>query len=126
MRVMMATFLATALAGSAAAQTADWPATEKEAIATLQRYVRIDTSNPPGDVSQGTLAPGTADMAPMFSLIHCAQRSNGAIGAGTVPPSPPLTALLSLMMLSSLDTSPKTVPCDCVLSYTLYPFCPDS
>jgi len=33
-----------------AQQAPDWAGLEKEAIATLQRYVRIDTSVPPGDV----------------------------------------------------------------------------
>jgi len=28
----------------------DWPATGTEAIRTIQEYVRINTSNPPGDV----------------------------------------------------------------------------
>lgn len=42
--------LSMALAAPAAAQAPDWSAIEKEALATLQRYVRIDTSNPPGDV----------------------------------------------------------------------------
>jgi acetylornithine deacetylase/succinyl-diaminopimelate desuccinylase-like protein len=42
--------LAMALAAPASAQAPDWSAIEKEALATLQRYVRIDTSNPPGDV----------------------------------------------------------------------------
>jgi acetylornithine deacetylase/succinyl-diaminopimelate desuccinylase-like protein len=31
--------------------TADWSAVQREAVALLQQYVRIDTSNPPGDVS---------------------------------------------------------------------------
>jgi len=34
------------------AQQPDWPAVESEAIQTLQRYVRINTSNPPGDVTK--------------------------------------------------------------------------
>jgi acetylornithine deacetylase/succinyl-diaminopimelate desuccinylase-like protein len=38
---------------SAAAQTApDWKAIEAEAIRTIQAYVRINTSNPPGDVTK--------------------------------------------------------------------------
>ena len=38
---------------SAAAQTApDWNAVQSEAVRTIQSYVRIDTSNPPGDVSK--------------------------------------------------------------------------
>lgn len=42
------------LAGSSArAQTAaDWQAVEAEAIQTIRSYVRIDTSNPPGDVTK--------------------------------------------------------------------------
>jgi acetylornithine deacetylase/succinyl-diaminopimelate desuccinylase-like protein len=38
---------------NAAAQTApDWKAIEAEAIRTIQAYVRINTSNPPGDVTK--------------------------------------------------------------------------
>ncbi len=36
----------------------------------------------PGDISQGTLAPGVAVTAPMFARIHSVHASNGAIGAG--------------------------------------------
>ena len=35
-----------------AAQTTDWKAVESEALKTLQSYVRINTSNPPGDVTK--------------------------------------------------------------------------
>ena len=38
------------LAAPASGQVADWNAIEKEAVATLQRYIRINTANPPGDV----------------------------------------------------------------------------
>ena len=34
------------------AQTTDWKAVEREALKTLQGYVRIDTSIPPGDVTK--------------------------------------------------------------------------
>src|SRR4026209_609736 len=34
------------------AQTTDWTAVEGEALKTLQGYVRINTSNPPGDVTK--------------------------------------------------------------------------
>jgi acetylornithine deacetylase/succinyl-diaminopimelate desuccinylase-like protein len=37
---------------SASAQQADWKTVEQEALKTLQGYVRIDTSNPPGDVTK--------------------------------------------------------------------------
>jgi acetylornithine deacetylase/succinyl-diaminopimelate desuccinylase-like protein len=52
------TFALALLAGalgwsSAAAQTTpDWKAIEAEAIRTIQAYVRINTSNPPGDVTK--------------------------------------------------------------------------
>lgn len=39
-------------AAPAAAQSPDWQALEAEALKTLQGYVRINTSNPPGDVSK--------------------------------------------------------------------------
>jgi acetylornithine deacetylase/succinyl-diaminopimelate desuccinylase-like protein len=35
-----------------AAQTTDWKAVEAEALKTLQSYVRLNTSNPPGDVTK--------------------------------------------------------------------------
>ncbi len=41
-----------ATAGLAAAQTPDWKAIEAEAIKTLQSYIRINTSVPPGDVTK--------------------------------------------------------------------------
>jgi acetylornithine deacetylase/succinyl-diaminopimelate desuccinylase-like protein len=37
---------------TAFAQTTDWKAVEGEALKTLQAYVRINTSNPPGDVTK--------------------------------------------------------------------------
>ena len=40
------------LATAAQAQTADWKKVESEALKTLQEYVRINTSNPPGDVTK--------------------------------------------------------------------------
>ena len=49
----MATLAVALLPGVAAAQPApDWKAVEAEAIRTIQSYVRIDTSNPPGDVTK--------------------------------------------------------------------------
>jgi acetylornithine deacetylase/succinyl-diaminopimelate desuccinylase-like protein len=39
-------------ASPAAAQAPDWQALQAEALKTLQGYVRINTSNPPGDVSK--------------------------------------------------------------------------
>jgi acetylornithine deacetylase/succinyl-diaminopimelate desuccinylase-like protein len=36
----------------ASAQTSDWKSVEAEALQTLQSYVRINTSNPPGDVTK--------------------------------------------------------------------------
>jgi acetylornithine deacetylase/succinyl-diaminopimelate desuccinylase-like protein len=40
------------LATTTAAQPPDWKSVEAEALQTLQAYVRVDTSNPPGDVSK--------------------------------------------------------------------------
>jgi acetylornithine deacetylase/succinyl-diaminopimelate desuccinylase-like protein len=37
---------------TASAQTLDWKGVETEALKTLQAYVRINTSNPPGDVTK--------------------------------------------------------------------------
>ena len=38
--------------GLAAQPRTDWKAVEADAIRTLQQYIRIDTSNPPGDVTK--------------------------------------------------------------------------
>jgi acetylornithine deacetylase/succinyl-diaminopimelate desuccinylase-like protein len=43
---------AVAAASPSFAQTPDWKAVESEALKTLQGYVRINTSNPPGDVTK--------------------------------------------------------------------------
>jgi acetylornithine deacetylase/succinyl-diaminopimelate desuccinylase-like protein len=53
-RVWLILVLAAALPGLAQAQARapDWEAIGKEALATLQQYVRIDTSNPPGDITK--------------------------------------------------------------------------
>jgi acetylornithine deacetylase/succinyl-diaminopimelate desuccinylase-like protein len=40
------------VSSAASAQTPDWQAIDGEAIRTLQGYVRINTSNPPGDVAK--------------------------------------------------------------------------
>jgi len=52
MRSLAVCLLLLALTTPASAQSLDWGALDKEAIATLQTYVRIDTSNPPGDVGK--------------------------------------------------------------------------
>src|SRR3954469_4869214 len=50
---MFRTALALVLAASTApAQPADWKAVEAEALNTLKGYVRVNTSNPPGDVAK--------------------------------------------------------------------------
>jgi len=54
MRRHLVALLAIALLASIrlAAQQPDWKAVERDAIKTLQDYVRINTSNPPGDVTK--------------------------------------------------------------------------
>lgn len=55
MRQMLTTLVFALLATQAAttAQNApDWKAVEGEAIETLQAYIRVNTSNPPGDVAR--------------------------------------------------------------------------
>jgi acetylornithine deacetylase/succinyl-diaminopimelate desuccinylase-like protein len=44
--------VALALTAAPAAQTIDWTSVDAEALKTLQGYVRINTSNPPGDVTR--------------------------------------------------------------------------
>jgi acetylornithine deacetylase/succinyl-diaminopimelate desuccinylase-like protein len=52
-RIGIATLAMALLPGAAGAQPApDWKAVEAEAIKAIQAYVRIDTSNPPGDVTK--------------------------------------------------------------------------
>ena len=52
-RTLLAGVIASALGMAApAAQTVDWKRTEAEAVATLQSYVRLNTANPPGDVTK--------------------------------------------------------------------------
>jgi acetylornithine deacetylase/succinyl-diaminopimelate desuccinylase-like protein len=52
-RIRMATLTLVLLPGAAGAQSApDWQAVAAEATRTIQSYVRIDTSNPPGDVTK--------------------------------------------------------------------------
>ena len=51
-RTAAAVVLALALAPPASAQAPDWNGLGAEAVKTLQDYVRINTSNPPGDVTK--------------------------------------------------------------------------
>ncbi|HTI38050.1 MAG TPA: M20/M25/M40 family metallo-hydrolase [Vicinamibacterales bacterium] len=52
MRSLSFLLLCAALSAGAPAQAPDWSAINGEAMATLHRYVAIDTSNPPGDVTK--------------------------------------------------------------------------
>ena len=52
MRMLIAVVAVVGMAGSAAAQAPDWKALEAEALETLQAYIRIDTSIPPGNVTK--------------------------------------------------------------------------
>ncbi|HEY2431753.1 MAG TPA: M20/M25/M40 family metallo-hydrolase [Vicinamibacterales bacterium] len=47
-----AVFVLLLMSRAAFAQAPDWTAVEREAVKTLQDYVRINTSNPPGDVTK--------------------------------------------------------------------------
>ena len=49
---LIGTLLSVLVPRAARAQAPDWQATEAEAIRTIQAYVRINTSNPPGDVTK--------------------------------------------------------------------------
>ena len=49
---MVASIVAALLLLSPLAQSIDWKSVEAEALKTLQGYVRIDTSVPPGDVTK--------------------------------------------------------------------------
>jgi acetylornithine deacetylase/succinyl-diaminopimelate desuccinylase-like protein len=52
MRLLMAVIAVLASAAGQAVQGPDWKAIEAEALKTLQGYIRIDTSVPPGDVTK--------------------------------------------------------------------------
>jgi acetylornithine deacetylase/succinyl-diaminopimelate desuccinylase-like protein len=52
MRILTAVVVFVAIATSAAAQGMDWTAIQAEALKTLQAYIRIDTSIPPGNVTK--------------------------------------------------------------------------
>jgi acetylornithine deacetylase/succinyl-diaminopimelate desuccinylase-like protein len=52
MRHVWTALVTIGLSVTASAQIPDWKAVEAEALQTLQRYVRINTSNPPGDVTK--------------------------------------------------------------------------
>ena len=53
MRLALGTLICGLVSSVARAQGApDWPAVEAEAIRTIQSYIRINTSNPPGDVTK--------------------------------------------------------------------------
>ena len=52
MRLVISFLIALGAATGVAAQAPDWKAIEGEAIKTLQSYIRIDTSVPPGDVTK--------------------------------------------------------------------------
>ena len=52
MRYVLSAVLCAALASPVAAQPPDWSAVNTEAMATLQKYVAINTSNPPGTVTK--------------------------------------------------------------------------
>jgi len=52
MRMVIAVVAAIGMAATTTAQEPDWKALEAEAAKTLQAYIRIDTSIPPGDVTK--------------------------------------------------------------------------
>lgn len=51
-RLVMMTALLVAARPGAGAQPPDWKQVESEAVKTLTAYVRLNTSNPPGDVTK--------------------------------------------------------------------------
>ena len=51
-RIALVLSLAVVAVCRGSAQAPNWPSVDAEALKTLQAYVRIDTSNPPGDVTK--------------------------------------------------------------------------
>lgn len=79
------------VAATASAQAPDWGSVEAEALKTLQGYVRVDTSNPPGDVGKaadflaGVLAREGIDVkryesAPGRSILLARLKGDGSGG----------------------------------------------
>lgn len=73
------------------AQTPDWKAVDAEALKTLQSYVRINTSNPPGDVTKAAdflaailaregIAVKRFESAPGRSILLARLKGNGTGG----------------------------------------------
>jgi acetylornithine deacetylase/succinyl-diaminopimelate desuccinylase-like protein len=51
-RIALVLLLAVVAVSRGSAQAPNWPSVDAEALKTLQAYVRINTSNPPGDVTR--------------------------------------------------------------------------
>ena len=96
MHIRVLTALAVLCAAApAAAQAPDWAALEKEATRTLQQYIRIDTSNPPGDVRKAAdlLLSVHADPARFRSNVSTAMTD----APRTLPPSASLVELEAVL-----------------------------
>jgi acetylornithine deacetylase/succinyl-diaminopimelate desuccinylase-like protein len=89
MRLLIAVLAGILVPASSIAQTPDWKAIEAEAVKTLQSYVRINTSVPPGDVKaaadllQGILQREGIDVkrfesGPGRSIVLARLRGSGA------------------------------------------------
>jgi acetylornithine deacetylase/succinyl-diaminopimelate desuccinylase-like protein len=79
------------VAATASAQQPDWTSVNAEAVKTLQGYVRLDTSNPPGDVSKAAdflaavltregIEVKRYESAPGRSILLARLRGNGTGG----------------------------------------------
>lgn len=79
------------LLASVRAQTIDWKSVGSEALRTLQDYIRIDTSNPPGDVTKAAafltailqregLTPARYESAPGKVIILARLKGTGTGG----------------------------------------------
>src|SRR6476620_5421838 len=87
-RILVAAAIALA---AAPAQAPDWTAVDAEAQKTLQGYVRINTSNPPGDVTKAAdylsgilerdgIGVARYDSAPGRTIPHPRLKGNGTGG----------------------------------------------
>lgn len=102
-RVVLALSLMVAVPASASAQ--DWDDTLTQATSYLQQYLRIDTSNPPGDVTKAvTFLTGVLRQAGISHEVFVADQASGKLnvlarlkGSGAAKP---------ILLLNHIDVVP--------------------
>jgi acetylornithine deacetylase/succinyl-diaminopimelate desuccinylase-like protein len=84
----------------------DWPAVEKEATGMLEQFVKIDTSNPPGDVTAAvSFLERILKREGIYSLRYVADEPGGRVNLlARLPGSG--TGVKPLLVLAHLDVVP--------------------